>query len=162
MLETYANECLEKAFDNSGFALQDIVNQIGARIGFTVEDGLYRGRSNSIGFDGIWKTSENYSMVVEIKTTDAYTIHLDTISEYRLNLINSNKIDKNRSSILIIIGRQETSDLESQIRGSRHAWDIRLISIDSLIKLMLLRENLDDAKTMQQIAEFLSRRNILV
>jgi len=158
MLSSYATECLEKKFDDSGFALQDIVNQIGARIGFNIQDGLYRGKSNSIGFDGIWKTTDGYSLIVEVKTTDAYRINLDTFSVYRAELSTSKQITLNQSSILIIVGRQDTGDLEAQIRGSRHAWDIRLISIDSLVKLMILRESLDDARTMQQISEVLKPR----
>jgi hypothetical protein len=157
LLSSYATECLEssKRFDDSGLALQDIVNQIGARIGFTVQDGLYRGKANSIGFDGIWKTPDNYSLVVEVKTTDAYRINLDSISEYRTKLSDLNQIPAFQSSILIIVGRQDTGDLEAQIRGSRHAWDIRLVSVESLIKLMQLRETLDDIRTMLQIAEIL-------
>jgi|GEM_PF-6233750 len=39
-LERFANECLETSFDSAAYALQDIVNELGARIGFTVENGL--------------------------------------------------------------------------------------------------------------------------
>ncbi len=41
-----------------------------------------------------------------------------------------------KSSILIVVGRQDTGDLEAQVRGSRHAWEIRLISVDALLQLM--------------------------
>jgi hypothetical protein len=60
-----------------------------------------------------------------------------------------------RHSILIVVGREDTGALEAQIRGSKHAWDIRLISTDALIKLMLLKENLNDTKTIQQINQVL-------
>ncbi len=39
----YADQCLEQPFPESGFVLQDIVNQIGKRLGFDVEFGRYRG-----------------------------------------------------------------------------------------------------------------------
>lgn len=54
-----------------------------------------------------------------------------------------------------MVGRKDTGDLEAQIRGSRHAWDIRLISTDAVVNLMKVRENLNDAKTIQQINEVL-------
>jgi hypothetical protein len=42
-LQRYANQCLTESFEGSGFALQDIVNEVGARIGATVSPGRYRG-----------------------------------------------------------------------------------------------------------------------
>ena len=138
--------------------MQDIINQIGTRLGFTIEHGLYRGKQNDIGFDGIWTSTEGHSLVLEVKTTDAYRINLDTIAEYRKKLIEQNRISKTQSSILIVVGRQDTGDLEAQIRGSQHAWDIRLLSTDSLLKLLSLKETLNDTKTIQQINELLKPR----
>jgi hypothetical protein len=34
LLSTYAGQCLTSSFHDSGFALQDIVNQAGRRLGF--------------------------------------------------------------------------------------------------------------------------------
>ena len=42
-LEQYLEECLSEKFEGNGFVLQDIVNQIGKRLGFKVVDGRYRG-----------------------------------------------------------------------------------------------------------------------
>jgi len=155
LLTDYGKECLAISFQDSGFVLQDIVNQIGVRLGFEVENGFYRGKKNDIGYDGIWKSNSGYHIVVEVKTTDAYRINLNTHSKYREELITANRINKNNSSILIIVGRQDTGDLEAQIRGSRHAWDIKLLSFDSLIKLLVLRESINDRRTLQQINEVL-------
>lgn len=156
ILKTFVDNCLsDNKFDDSGFALQDVINQIGARLGFGTELGLYRGKQNDIGFDGIWTSKENHKIIVEVKTTDAYRVNLDTIADYRTKLVEQRKISKSQSSILIVVGRQDTGDLEAQIRGSRHAWDIRLISADSLLKLLTLKETLNDNKTIQQINELL-------
>jgi hypothetical protein len=157
VLKNFINDCLTEKFDNNngGYALQDIINQIGQRLGFKIENGLYQGKQNSIGFDGIWISKDNYSYVIEVKTTDAYRINLDIIADYRYKLIESKNILQEKSSILIIVGRQDTGDLEAQIRGSKHAWDIRLLSSDSLIKLLTLKETLNDTKTIQQINEIL-------
>jgi len=148
----YAEECLEKAFNDSGLALQDIVNEIGSRLGFKVTPGLYRGNQNNIGFDGIWEQYDSWSLVVEVKTTDAYRISLDVISNYRNKLIEIKELDRSISSILIVVGRDDTGELEAQIRGSKHAWDIRIISIDSLIRLLRIKESLNDESTSQKIS----------
>ena len=94
LLKQFADNCLTEKFDDGGFALQDIINQIGARLGFTIENGLYRGKQNDIGFDGIWTSTEGHSIVLEVKTTDAYRINLDTLAVYRQKLIDQSRIDK--------------------------------------------------------------------
>lgn len=155
LLKQFSENCLSDKFEDSGLALQDVINQIGSRLGFNITNGLYRGRKNEIGFDGIWESNEGFNIIVEVKTTDAYRINLDVIVEYRNKLIEQRQISKSNSSILIIVGRQDTGDLEAQIRGSRHAWDIRLLSTDSLLQLLALKEKLNDTKTIQQINELL-------
>jgi hypothetical protein len=158
LIKKFADNCLSESFTDSGLALQDIINQIGTRLSYSVTNGLYRGNQNDIGYDGIWKSKDGHSIVVEVKTTDAYRINLDTVAQYRSRLVEEGKIDKEKSSILIVVGRQDTGDLEAQIRGSRHAWDIRLLSTDSLLKLLSLKETLNDTKTIQQITELLKPR----
>lgn len=158
LITQFADNCLTDGFTDSGLALQDVINQIGSRLSFTVQNGLYRGNRNDIGYDGIWTSKDGHSLIIEVKTTDTYSINLDTIATYRTRLIEENKVDKNKSSILIVVGRYDTGNLEAQIRGSIHAWDIRLLSTDSLIKLLTLKEAFNDAKTIQQITELLKPR----
>jgi len=146
-LASYAAFCLEKVsgravFSDSGFALQDVVNEIGRRLGYQVENGRYQGAVNHNGFDGLWYDGTKY-LVIEVKTTDAYRINLDTVRGYADKLKNR-PVPIGETSLLIIVGRQDTGDLEAQVRGSRHAWSTRLISIDALLKLMFVNEDLDD------------------
>jgi hypothetical protein len=54
-----------------------------------------------------------------------------------------------------VVGRSDTGDIEAQVRGSRHAWDIRLISADALIKLVTLKESTDEEETMAKIQSLL-------
>jgi hypothetical protein len=154
-LSRYAGECLTDKFDGSGFALQDVINEVGRRLGFRVQQGRYRGTPGEIGFDGLWFSPDNNALVVEVKTTDAYRIDLDAVAMYRQNLIAGQKVNEANSSILIIVGRNDTGDLEAQVRGSRHAWDIRLISIDGLLRLMALKEDLEDPIIMDKIRRVL-------
>lgn len=158
-LSRYAIECLgDEKFSDGGRALQDIINEVGRRLGFTVENGLYQGKSGSIGFDGLWCSKNGTSIIVEVKTTDTYSIDLDTLANYRRSLIDGGKIRGESSSILIVVGRADTGSWEAQVRGSRHAWDIRLISVQALLRLMEIKHELDDPSVIERIQTVLHPR----
>ncbi|WP_411868678.1 hypothetical protein [Vulcanococcus limneticus] len=158
LIAKYANDCLESAFKDSGLALQDIVNEIATRLGFTVEPGRYRGTKADIGHDGIWTAPNNHAIVAEVKTTDAYRLPIETVATYRRRLIKAGRITEDHSSILIIVGREDTGELEAQIRGSRYAWDVRLISIDAFLRLMKIRQDLDSPSVEERIRAVLIPR----
>jgi len=153
-LADYAHECLEQSFPDSGLFLQDVVNEFGRRLEFDVSNGRYRGIQGAVGFDGIWKIPSGPSIVVEVKTTDTYNVSLDTISGYRSKLIENQTLDKT-ASVLFVVGRKDTGALEAQIRGSRHAWDMRVVGVDSLIKLVRVKEKSSEDTTVNQIRELL-------
>lgn len=155
MLAMFVDECLNASFTDSGYALQDVVNEVGRRLGFRVSNGNYQGRPGVVGYDGLWTLPTNHSVVVEVKTTDAYRIDTSKIAGYRRQLAGQGILDEGASSILMIVGRKDTGDLEAQIRGSRFAWEIRLISADALLRLMKLKETLDDPTTISRICEIL-------
>jgi hypothetical protein len=150
----YVNHCLSSAFAKGGMVLQDLINELGRRLDYTVTNGRYQGTSNKIGFDGVWVSPERASIVVEVKTTDTYRISLDTIIGYRDKLVANSQVSA-KPSILIIVGREDTGELEAQVRGSRHAWDIRLISADALAKLVQLKENSEGPDTGRKIRSLL-------
>lgn len=150
-LRQYADECLTTSFTDSGLVLQDIVNQIGARLGFKVAHGRYRGAGAHIGYDGLWRLGDEHAFVVEVKTTDAFRISLDTLENYQRELVRIGNIDEEGSSILVVVGRRDTGDFEAQVRGSRLAWDVRLISVDSLFSMLALKESVEDPKIERQI-----------
>jgi len=155
VLLRYADYCLAESFQNSGLALQDIVNEIGRRIGFEVTPGYYRGTSGQPGHDGLWKDKDGHSILVEVKTTDAYRIDLNRIAVYRRDLEKRDLIDLERSSMLVIVGRQDTGDLEAQIRGSKYAWDMRVISVEALVSMMKLKEEVEDPSIIERIHKIL-------
>lgn len=157
-LAQYADQCLSSSFSDSGLALQDVVNEIGSRLGATVSHGRYRGKAKAVGYDGLWVFPSTHSIVVEVKTTDAYRIDLNTIAGYRRHLIGEGAICEIASSMLLIVGRQDTGDLEAQIRGSRHAWDLRIISVEALIRLMRIKEEVEDPLIIQRIHSILVPR----
>jgi hypothetical protein len=146
----YADDCLTTPFQDSGLALQDIVNEIGRRLGFDVEHGVYRGTTGGLNHDGLWR-KDGVDIVAEVKTTDAYTIDLNTPINYRAALANAGKISRDSSSVLLIVGREDTGALEAQVRGSKHAWDIRLISVDGLVRLLRIKESVDEPAVAARI-----------
>jgi hypothetical protein len=148
----YLRASLEGRFEAGPFILQDVINELGRRLDYTVENGLYRGKTNAVGFDGIWTDGRGRSLVIEVKTTDAYRINLDTVAGYLEALRNAGKISKD-SSVLIVVGRQDTGDLEAQVRGSKHAWTIRIISADALATLVTLKENTEQPNSVERIHE---------
>lgn len=149
-LRAYAEGCLSSAFTKSGHVLQDIVNELGRRLDFSVINGRYQGTTNRIGSDGLWRSPDGHDLVVEVKTTDAYRISLDTIARYRDEHTARGDVGT-KNSMLIVVGRGDTGELEAQVRGSRHAWDMRLISIESLLKLVDLKESTEEAMTAAKI-----------
>jgi hypothetical protein len=150
----YAHHCLERAFNKSGYVLQDVVNEFGKRLEFKVENGLYQGTRAAIGFDGIWRAEGEPDLIIEVKTTDSYTVDLDTFASYKERLIAENRISKSAST-LIVVGREDTGAWEAQIRGSRYAWEMRLISVERLIKLVQINEKSEDPNTLRQIRQLL-------
>ena len=157
ILKQFVEQCLLESFTDSGYVLQDLVNQIGRRLGFKVTYGRYHGITGQIGFDGLWEFPDGHIVIVEVKTTDAYQIKLDTISKYRRELVAKGIANNENSSILIVLGHghKDTSNLEAQIRGSRYAWDTRVISCDALVRLMSLKEEIENPQIIKQISQVL-------
>jgi hypothetical protein len=153
-LSEYADHCLNTRFDNNGKILQDIVNEFGRRLDYDVANGRYQGSQNSVGNDGLWLSPEGHHLLVEVKTTDVYSISLDTIAKYRNSLRDQQKLNA-ENSMLLVVGRYDTGQLEAQVRGSRHAWDMRLISVDSLVSLVRLKESTEDETTSSKIRSIL-------
>lgn len=153
-LAEYAQYCLENKFEKSGEVLQDCVNEMGRRLSYGVQNGRYSGVRNDIGFDGLWFDGTHH-LLVEVKTTDAYRINLDTITEYGERIRSQSDIDMRAISTLIVVGRQDTGDLEAQVRGSRHAWSVRIISIDALAKLVFVNDQFKSVQMLEKIRRIL-------
>ena len=154
-LAGYSSHCLDNPFPKSGQVLQDIVNELGRRLEYAVENGRYQGVKGGIGFDGIWQDDDQRYLVVEVKTTDAYRLSLDTVSNYRVLLMKEGRIS-DLSSILIVVGRTDTGELEAQVRGSRHAWHVRIIGVESLVQLVRVKESADSQDTIRKIRTLLA------
>ncbi len=83
---------------------------------------------------------------------------MNTLANYRRGLIKNGTISEEHSSVLIVVGRDDTGDLEAQIRGSRHAWDVRLISTEALLSLLAVKEEVEDPQIQTRIHSVLRPR----
>jgi hypothetical protein len=117
-------------------------------------DGAWTSRSRTGCIKEIMDLSASTESGLQVKTTDAYSVRLETANEYKEALVEQGKISK-AASILIVVGREDTGALEAQVRGSRFAWDIRLISVERLMKLVQILEKSDDPATAIQIRQLL-------
>jgi hypothetical protein len=147
ILQRYSSEALNGDADEPGLALQDIVNEAGFRLGYGVDPGLYRGRQGESGHDGLWRDRDiGHTIVAEVKSSSNYRIKLEPIAKRRDLLNEHGKLDKEQSSVLIVICQldDDTTDLEAQIRGSRYSWQVRVISLEALFKMVALKSATDD------------------
>ena len=60
---------------------------MGRRLGYDVSNGLYRGRKNEVGFDGLWKSQDGTYIIMESKTSDDYSISIESVIGYRDKLL---------------------------------------------------------------------------
>jgi hypothetical protein len=79
---------------------------------------------------------------------------LDKYVIYKELLIGDKRVGRD-ASILFVVGREDTGALEAQVRGSRYAWEVRLIGIEGLIKLVQVKEKSDEPATVHQIRQLL-------
>ena len=156
-LKTYADHWLEHSFGGSGFVLQDIVNEVGRRFGLDVTHGLFRGRRNQNNADGLWHGTD-WTFVVEVKTTDASSINLDTIADYQSAYILTESKPRKNSSCLIVVGRQDTATLEDQLRGSRHNWGMRIVGVQALFEAFELKQMSEDLTLGEKLIDLLKPR----
>jgi len=137
-LREYIETCLRESGDPYNRALQDLVNRAGELLGFEVEFGRYRGVSNEIGHDGLWKSSTGLNVIVETKTSDVYTIKTSTVLGYVDNLISEKRVsDWDHALGLYVVARpdRELAQLENAIVAEKRTHQLRVISAEALLQL---------------------------
>ena len=161
-IRNYAEQCWKLSasdFAEGGRVLQDIVNEVGKRLGFKVKDGRYsRGTMDNPAYDGVWELPGKRVIVVESKLNAAFGAELNRVARYRLSLIAQHPdLSEELVSVLLVVGRGKTDNLAMQIRGSRHAWDMRIISADALLKIAEIKERVEEP-TFRRFHEILVPR----
>ncbi len=138
-IQVYVEECLKNSGDQYNRALQDLVNHIGSILGFNVTFGRYQGIRGKIGFDGHWKSSTGFHIVIEVKTTDAYAIKTATLVGYVDELISEKHISSWDHALgLYVVGRSDSElrQLENAIMVEKRTNQLRIISTKSLLSLV--------------------------
>jgi hypothetical protein len=137
-LRDYIEVCCRTSGPQYNRALQDLVNFLGTMLGFEVVYGRYAGIQGDIGFDGLWTSPEDLRIVVEVKTTDAYTIKTATLVGYVDDLISSGRVpDWGRALGLYVVGRpdSELRQLENAIIAEKRISQLRIASVESMLSL---------------------------
>lgn len=137
-LRDFLEECLRNTGDRYNRALQDLVNRLGQFLGFEVTYGRYAGVQGQLGFDGHWASRTGFHIVVEVKTSTAYTIHTDVLLGYINGLISQRIIPSEDQAMgLYVVGRPDPKlqQLERAIVGEKRTQRLRVISLDSLLTL---------------------------
>lgn len=165
-MERFLGECCSKdkkyKFDTRGYAFQDLVNEMGRRLGYNVQHGLYRGKKNEIGFDGLWKSDDGYFIVMESKTSDDYSISVESVIGYRDQLVVDRKVPKKKCSILIVYGRDDKHALRNTVKGSDEAKNIRLISATALFQLVKLYSESKSSVIAKQVNSMMKPKDYFV
>lgn len=137
-IRDYIEECLRLTGDQYNRALQDLVNHLGSLLDFEVQFGRYHGVRGEIGFDGHWKSPSGSHIVVEVKTTEAYTVKTSTLVGYVDELISERRIPAWDNALgLYVVGKPdpEISQLENAIVAQKRMNQLRIISVESLLSL---------------------------
>ena len=153
-LEAWKDEALNRRYDDFGFVLQDIMNEVGHRLGFEVRPGRYRGRTGYSEPDGLWRDGDHL-ILVEVKASARFQIDIAGLLIDRVRLADFWSPKPTGVSGLLIIADQQTAELEAQVRGSRFAWDVRLLGVDAAFSMLRVRERVDDPAVGRQIKQIL-------
>jgi hypothetical protein len=149
----YTKYCLSHIDEHHACILQDLVNEFGRRLDFNVVPGKYRGSHGADGYDGIWAAGKKQLVIVS-KTTDDYKVNIDRLMA---SFEREGASDKSGVSFygLIVTGKQDTWDIETQIKGGRFFSDVRVIGVQALFKLLAPYEATDNKKLAKKIRDFL-------
>lgn len=140
----YIEEALTHSGDQYNKALQDLINHLGYLLGFDVTFGRYRGIKSQVGFDGLWQSPTGWSVIVETKTTDVYTVRTDTLLGYINTLVSERRIPgRDKALGLYVYGRfdRQTSQLENAIAVENRRDQLRVVSVPALLNLLGLKED---------------------
>ena len=144
-LRDYVEESLRNRGDQYNRSLQDLVNHIGHFLGFEVVFGRYSGVRDQIGFDGLWKSPTGFRIVIEVKTSETYSIKTATLVGYVNDLIPEEIPSWDAGLGLYVVGRPdpEVRQLENSVLAEKRTGQIRIISAESLLSLAEMMNEYD-------------------
>ena len=138
-IESYLQEAIEGSESYHNRALQDLVNNIGRRLGFKVEYGIYQGVSGTIGYDGHWvstATDGETHLVVETKKSTAFSIGPEQAGDYMEELVENEGLDRGQVYGLYVVGNGDVETVSQTILGSKYRDRMRVITAQRLLDLL--------------------------
>ena len=138
-IESYLKEAVDGSESYHNRALQDLVNNIGRRLGFEVEYGIYQGVSDTIGYDGHWvstATKMDTHLVVETKKSTAFSIGPEQAGDYMEELVENEGLDRGQVYGLYVVGNGDVETVSQTILGSKYRDRMRVITAQRLLDLL--------------------------
>ena len=114
------------------------MNHLGQFLEFNVTYGRYQGVKGQIGFDGFWKSPLNANIVIEVKTTEVYSVRTATLIGYINDLISEKQLSSWDNTLgLYVVGRPdpELRQLENAVLAEKRTDQLHIISVESLLSL---------------------------
>jgi len=141
-IKNYVQECLENKGIQYARALQDLVNHVGTLLGFRVKYGRYSGKSNKIGYDGLWKSPTGKKFIVETKSSNDFAIRTGQILGYKNELISEKNYKKNNMLGIFVLGSKDekSEQLKNAIIGEERDKELRIIHIRPLLNLLEIKQ----------------------
>jgi Tfp pilus assembly protein PilF len=137
-LEEWTGEALETPHDEQRlFALQDIVNSLGTRLGFQVEYGAYEAvNADWMPFDGLWRLREDLYLAVEVFSDPLERVDFSRLEKDLAALARNPAIGKADTVACFVLAAGADPTIEDQIRTSRLHDRIRLLPLTTLFDLL--------------------------
>lgn len=138
LLRRYIGECAGQSDDQHMRALRDLVVHLGRLLEFEVEFGPYQLLPGRIAHSGRWWSPSGLHVVLELKASETYTSQRPSLARAIEELISAGAIPGWLDVVgLYVVGQPDVrlSHLEKTILDERQAHAIRIVSIDSLLRL---------------------------
>jgi len=138
LLRRYIGECAGKSDEQHMRALRDLVVHLGRLLEFEVEFGPYQLLFGRIAHTGRWWSPSGLHVVLELKASETYTSQRPSLARAIEDLISAGAIPGWPDVVgLYVVGQPDVrlSHLEKTILDESQAHAIRIVSIDSLLRL---------------------------
>lgn len=142
-ISAYLQEAINGTDDHHNRAIQDLVNNIGQRLGFRVDYGVYQGRSDTIGYDGHWvsaATETETHLIVETKKSTSFSIDLNQAGGYIDEFTDQRDISHEQVYGLYVIGEGNIETVAQTILGSQYREQMRVIRAEQLLNLLEIQQ----------------------
>ncbi len=138
-LYEYVDSSLTGHISCAGYVVRDIANELGSRLGFAVDRGTGSLPSAAPSYDGVWFHRDSMAIAVDLCIGPRKPNDIRNLLELHKESVSKRKAGK-PMSMLFVVGRDNTGQLENIVRNLDCAKYVRIASLDHLAKMMMLLE----------------------